>query len=113
MCKKSHSEVLFYQSKLDSALLLANEWISYHREQQDSLELGKAILYRGQVLKELGHYSEALDDYLAGLDIFQQMNSPLFEAYAVGELATIYAMSDENNKAIRYGQEGSGHVQSA
>ena len=99
------SLLLFYQGDYQEALHMTDKLLGFYRRQQDTFRIAKGTLYRGQILKQLGNYTASLENYLQALDLFKALEDTANIADALGELSTLYAMSNENKKAIEYGFE--------
>ena len=102
----------YYEGQLDSALSSLSAAVRFFSDERDSLKMGQVYTFRGQILRERGYYSQALEEYLVALDLFDQMSDDVNKANVLGEMATLYAMSGENNKAIEYGRKAAGVFQS-
>ena len=98
------SLLYFYEGNMDTAMILVGRSLELFTEAKDTGKLAKAVLYRGQIQKEKGFYDQALVDYLEAIDLFRQMQDSVNVAIVLGEMATIYAMTDDNPKAIEYGK---------
>lgn len=94
-----------YEGKLDSALNYINRACRIYEKKGDSLLLGRTVLNRGQILKEKGQYAEALNNYLQSLAIFRALGLKRYQGNVLTEIATLYAMSNENDKAIAFGRK--------
>lgn len=104
-CYRRFSLLYFYEGEMDTAAFLADRALELFTTVQDSAKMGKGVLYRGQIKKEQGHYTEALEDYLLAFEIFEDLNDIENMAIIYGEMSTIYAMSEDNDKAIEYGRK--------
>lgn len=102
-CKRRFALIYFYEGHIDTSIVLVDELSEYYIQQGDSLKIGRGKLFLGQLLREKAKYSEALDLYLSALNIFRSTKDTFNEANVLSEMATLYAMSDDNQKAIDYG----------
>ncbi len=103
--KRRFSLAYFYEGHLDSAQFVAQEVLEYYQEKKDSLNLGISELYIGQILKEKGVYSEAMAKYVKSLTIFKNLKDQINQANVYAEISTLYAMSNDNEKAIEFGRK--------
>jgi tetratricopeptide (TPR) repeat protein/DNA-binding CsgD family transcriptional regulator len=104
-CKSQFALIYFYEGDIDTAIYLLAEISEYYSRKGDSLKMGRGKLFQGQLLRSKALYSDALDLYLEALSIFQSTKDTFNEANVLAEMATLYAMSDDNKKAIAYGRK--------
>ena len=65
----------FLESKPDSALLLAEELISFGEGKESQTLTAKGYDFQGDIYFHIGNYNAALKYYKASLDIFQKIGN--------------------------------------
>lgn len=99
------SAVYLYEGQLDSAQIYIERARDLYKFLGDSVRVAVSIVNLGQIQKELGIYESSMVSYLEGLRILEQYDEPKFTAHTINEIATLYAMTEEVDKAISFGRK--------
>lgn len=110
--KATTSTAYLYMGNLDSALFYVYEARQIYQDQNDSLGWGTAMVNTGQVLKEVGDYVEALNQYLKAIEVFKALGSERMVARTQTEIAVVYAASGNVDLAIAYNKQAAGFFES-
>lgn len=97
------STIYVYEGSLDSAEYYALKALEYHQIFQDSFKIAVGTIKLGQIQKEKGMYEASMASYLEGLTMFDDLNNQLYIAHTENEIATLYAMTDEVERAVSFG----------
>ncbi len=97
------SAVYVYDGQLDSARFYILQSLQNYRELGDSLKIATSYINLGQIQKEMGLYEMSMVNYMKAVTQLEKIEQPVFVAHAENEIATLYAMTGEVEKAISFG----------
>ncbi len=96
------SAIYLFQGSLDSSLKYVERALSTAKQLNDSMEIGRLYLNRGQVKKEMANYPKAMEDYMEAIQWFEGLGSIKLVARTKSEMASLFAVTNEVEKAIAY-----------
>ncbi len=100
-----------YAGNLDSALYYGGKARDVFTEIKDTGRVGRATINMGQILKEKGNYTEAMEKYMEGISIFRKLGDKDLIARAQVEVASLSAVTGDVAKAIRYNKKAARHYE--
>ncbi len=101
-----------YSGNLDSALYYSNRAFTIFSKLGDSTRVGRALVNIGQIEKEMGDYTGAMEKYMAAMKVFRAIGSKAMIARAQVEVATLSAVTGDVEKAIQFNTEAARYYES-
>ncbi|MEQ9441084.1 MAG: tetratricopeptide repeat-containing sensor histidine kinase [Cyclobacteriaceae bacterium] len=103
--------ILFHLSKAyqysvpDTAVQYARASLELAEKLGDEKGIGDALISLGQLKREQGNYTEALQDLTASLEVYETIQDSIQIANALNDISIVYAMSGDDEKALEYFEE--------
>ncbi len=96
------ASILVRQNKYQEAQEIFNKAILYYKQANDTVSLAKTLGNLGVTFDYLGLYTNALESYFAALKICEGVRDTPCLASNNSNIASIYFMINDNEKALKY-----------
>ena len=97
------SAIYVYDGRLDSAEYYMIRAREIYQSLGDSFKEAVSILNHGQIQKEMGLYELGMANYLDAMQRLEALGESKYVAHVENEIATLYAMTEEVEKAVEFG----------
>lgn len=101
--RRKSANLLFIDGETEHALRVINQAIDIYDEMGETgLRYMACINWRGNILKYLDRFDEALDDYHSNLKKSEEMGLTRYSLVSLANIGHVYTMREQYEKAIPY-----------
>ena len=101
--RRKSANLLFIEGETEHALRVINQAIDIYDEMGETGLLYMACInWRGNILKYLDRFEEALDDYYSNLEKSEEMGLTRYSLVSLANIGHVYTMREQYEKAIPY-----------
>lgn len=99
--KKLQAELFIYQTNYQQAKRSANQGLNLTKQlAHPSIVMAELLNSRGFAIESLGHYDDALEDYMAALEISQSLNDRKVIVETLINLGAIYYITEKYQRSL-------------